>query len=151
MKFRVCLLGMGLAAVMVCGCVDNLVDNLLGGDVNLPDNNESAMQVTVGTGFVSARRSGTVTSVQETDVCDGWYPVEPNHVLQIDASLGMTVRVTSDDDVRLWMLAGQSNFCGDGGTAQEVSRFWTRGSLDIYVGTTEEGQTVDYVLEFIPN
>ncbi|NOX59560.1 MAG: hypothetical protein GXP29_11985 [Planctomycetes bacterium] len=109
------------------------------------------MQVTVGTNFVSARRSGTVTGAQEADVCDGWYPVEPNHTLQIDASLGMTVRVTSDDDVRLWVLAGQSNFCGDGATTQEISRFWTRGSLDIYIGTTEEGKTVDYVLEFIPN
>jgi len=50
MKFRVCLLGMGLAAVMVCGCVDNLVDNLLGGDVlfggdvGVPDNKTMSLR-----------------------------------------------------------------------------------------------------------
>jgi hypothetical protein len=147
MKSGFFLLSIGLVAVLVGGCVEGLV----GDGVGLPDNNESAMQVTVGSNFVSARRTGTATGAEEVEICDGWFPNEPNNVLQIDASLGMTIKVTSDDDVRLWMLAGQSNFCGDGATVQEISRFWTRGTIDVYVGTPGEGETVDYVLEFIPD
>jgi len=66
---------------------------------------------------------------------------------------GMTIRATglNGAEVRLWALAGQSNFCGQGGTAQEISRFWNRGSVDIYVGTTSNGFAAECELTFTPD
>jgi hypothetical protein len=140
----------GAGLLLVLGAC---VDGLPVGDLGLPDNNESATQVTVGSNFVSARRAGTTTGVQEAPVCDGWYPLTPNNVLEIDASLGMTITATgvNGEELRLWALAGQSNFCGEGEAAPSISRFWTRGEIDIYVGTTSNGFAAEYTLTFTPD
>ncbi|MCO6435596.1 MAG: hypothetical protein J5J06_00735 [Phycisphaerae bacterium] len=147
------LMAFGLIAA---GCVtvvapggnsnDNANDNMSGDDLM----NE---EVTVGTAFELATRIGTTTGQQEGEVCGGWYPTEANHVLFVNASLGMTIRVTSDSEAHLWILCGQSNFCGDqvGTNTWSLSRFWTRGSCEIRIGTTEEGVTLDYTLELTPN
>ncbi len=135
----------GWAVTVLVGCTAVVVP---GGDNNL-----NATEVVVGSGFVSAARTGTTTGVSDDSICDGWYPETPNHVLQIDASLGMAITAegVNGEDVRLWAQSGQSNFCGDGGSVQELARFWTRGSIDIYVGTTSNGFTAEYNLSFDPN
>ncbi len=135
----------GLVTMLLAGCTT----------VALPgaDNDLDAAEVVVGSGFISAARSGMTTGVSDESICEGWFPAEPNHVLQIDASLGMKITATgvNGEDVRLWAQAGQSNFCGEGGTANELSRFWTRGTIDIYVGTSSNGFMAEYNLAFLPN
>ncbi|MCB9850644.1 MAG: hypothetical protein H6817_08055 [Phycisphaerales bacterium] len=138
----------GLALAVLAGCTATSTP-----DDNIGDNDLDAVEVVVGANFIAATRAGTTTGVSDESICEGFYPATPNHTLQIDASLGMKVSAVgaNGEDVRLWAQAGQSNFCGEGTTSSEIARFWTRGTIDIYVGTTSNGFPAEYELTFTPN
>jgi len=142
-----------ISTLAIAACVSLAITGCEG--VALPgvDNDLDAMEVTVGTNFIAANRAGMTTGVSDESICEGFYPTTPNHTLQIDASLGMEISATgvNGEDLRLWVQSGQSNYCGDGATADTVGRFWTRGASDIYVGTTSNGFTAEYTLSFTPS
>ncbi len=136
---RVVALGIAMAGAAGCTSVPGL------------NNNETATSVTAVTGFDSARRGGSTTGVRDDSVCEGWYPEAPNHIVEIEDAMAMTIRGTSGDDLRIWMRGGQSNFCSTGATVQEYMRFWNRGTVEVYVGTLEQAEQIEYVLEFEEN
>lgn len=138
MTRRLGFYALALTAILPLGCTSTSV----------PDD-ETAKNVTIETGMGTRTRTGSTTGTQEMTTCGGWFPAEPNHVMTVEDSMSMTVRATSTGDVRLWLLGGQSNFCGEGTAAQEVFRFWTRGTIEVYVGTANQGEQLDYELEFI--
>lgn len=130
------VLALGLA---VAGC------NAPGGD------DPTAREVTIATGFGTRERSGSTVGEQEVAICNGWFPMTANHVVDIEDALNMTVQASSAGDERLWITFGQSNFCGEGTDAQAVMRFWGTGTVQVYVGTATQGAQLDYDLEFIEN
>lgn len=114
------------------------------------DDDLDAVAVVVGDNFALALREGSTVGTQEVAICGGWFPEEAQHVLTIGSGLGMTIRVISNSDARLWVLCGQSNYCGEEvapGT-WEISRFWNTAVCEVYVGTESENGTLDYELEF---
>lgn len=135
-----------LAAVIGCagqpGGQSNGNDN---GDENL-----ASVAVLVTESFSVAHREGDTAGEQEVDICDGWFPIQANHVLTIETGLNMAVRVISTDDVRLWILCGQSNFCGERAAEDtwEVSRFWGAAVCSVYIGAAAQGSQLAYALEF---
>ncbi len=121
---------------------------MLGGD-GQGDDDVTAHNVTVGPDFGTRTREGTTTGTTEGETCEGFFPAQPNHTLIIDEGLGMTVRVTAIDETRLFILCDDSTFCGE--TANGVtkfSRFWNRAECDVFIGTTNQGQTLEYSVEF---
>jgi hypothetical protein len=138
------LFGCLIISVFIAGCAGAPVP-----DDN--DDDETATNVTVDSGFTSAHREGSTTGQQEQAICAGWFPSTPNHTLLIDESSSLTVRASSAGDEKLWVVFGQSNYCGDGATAQEISRVWGTGTYQIYVGTTTQGAQLDYELDFTAN
>ncbi len=153
--FGCALLAVGLAG----GCVVNNpgTGNENGNDNSSGNDNEDveAVEVRVETGFDGVTRQKTTAGVEEAGICGGFYPAEPNHNLYVDASLGMTIRVSSDEgEPMLWVLCGESNFCGSAvdENVVELSRFWSRGGpCEIYIGTTEADQELAYTLTFFEN
>jgi len=133
----------------VSGCVVNNPGN--GND----NEDVEAVEVRVETGFDGATRQKTTTGVEEAGICGGWYPETANHMLYVDAALGMTIRVSSEDgDPHLWVLCGQSNFCGSGvdENTVELSRFWNSGGpCEIFIGTDEQDAELSYTLTFSEN
>jgi hypothetical protein len=129
-----------ISAMMVCGCVnvnpgaDQDGDD--DGDVNGDD--VTAVEVFITESFVAADRMGTTTATVEEAICDGWFPAAPNHELLIDNALAMTVRASGGDDLRLLIKVGESRFCGQGATSQEVSRFWGTGIAEVFIGFVDE-------------
>lgn len=122
---------------------------MLGGS-GLGDDDVTAQSVVVAPGISTRTREGTTTGTTEDDVCDGFYPAQPNHTLVIDASLALKISVTSAaGTAQLFISCGQSTFCGsEVGDSTEFSRFWTTGNCDIYIGTTEQGATLEYIAQF---
>lgn len=107
--------------------------------------------VSVAAGFTIATRVGTSTGQQEAAVCEGWFPLEPNHTVTIEGGLNMTVTLVGASDPRLWILCGESHFCG-AETAENtwtINRFWTAGTCEVYVGAPSEGEQLQYTLEFL--
>ncbi|MCG3136612.1 MAG: hypothetical protein HJJLKODD_00447 [Phycisphaerae bacterium] len=115
---------------------DNQIDD--GADVVLDENFEQEM--------LSASTTGTT----EGTVCAGFYPETPNHTLMVASGANMAVGVSNDEGTALlWVLCGQSNFCGEqAGNLNEVSRFWNTGDCEIYVGTAQQDETIEYTIEF---
>ena len=138
-----------LWAVSMAGC-----PAATGGNGNSDLNDDpSTVAVFAGDGFVATTRAGQATGQQETAICDGWFPLEGNHVLNIRDGVSLTVRITGDTEPRLWVLCGQSNFCGTivSENTAELSRFWNTGSCEVFAGTPDESGELDYTLEFIAN
>lgn len=149
--FPACFLTLALFAP-ACVIVTNPDGN---GNVNdnMFDDDLLDEEVRVGDNLEIATRLGATTGTQEGEVCDGWFPVEANHILFVDQSLGMAIGVTSESEPRLWVLCGQSNFCGEQTDTNtwSLSRFWTTGTCEIRIGTAEQGGTLDYTLELTPS
>lgn len=133
------MFGIVMLAIVLGGCpATQLIDDV------------TSRQVTIGSGFTTARREGVSTGTEQVDICDAWFPPTANHVMTVNSSQAMTITVTGDQPPQLWVVCGQSNFCGEatGENTQSLTRFWTRGDCDVCVGVADEGESVDYVLTF---
>lgn len=121
-----------------------------GPDPDNTDDDLDAVAVVVGDNFGLALREGSTVGTQEVAICGGWFPEVAQHALTIQSGLSMTIRVISTGDARLWVLCGQSNYCGEEVAAGtwEISRFWNTAVCDVYVGTASENAALDYELEF---
>ncbi len=143
-----------LAVTATAGCATQAPSGGGGGaaeDMADDDVQDNSATVTIVEGFGAQTRTGQATGDVEFTICDGWFAAEPNNIQNVDDSLSMTIRASGDQNLRLMVICGQSTFCGSGGTSQEIFRFWTTGSCDVYVGTADEGGTAEYTLEFIEN
>lgn len=118
--------------------IDNLINDPMAFDVNFTD--ATPNQSRIGT-------STTGTEFESDSRCPGFFPAVANHVLDIDASTGLEVRITGDEGVIAALVVGQNRFC----TTPEdpLNRFFTRGELEIFVGSANPGETVNYELEFV--
>ncbi|RMF74251.1 MAG: hypothetical protein D6744_14690 [Planctomycetota bacterium] len=111
----------------------------------------NATTVAFDTNLTATRtRTGTSTGVEFNSTCQGYFPATPNHTLTIANGLSMEIRVSGDAGVVVWLFGeGIGNFCVR--PNEPLLRFWTRGDLNVYVGSETEGATVDYTLEFVPS
>jgi hypothetical protein len=115
---------------------------------------QTAFELNIGGAVTEATRIGITTSGAVEGFCPGFFfPEAPNHLQTVTASLGMTITVTAAEPVGLWVLCGQSNFCGtdSGLNEQQINRFWTSGNCEIYVGSAQADDEVAYTLEFTAN
>jgi hypothetical protein len=117
------------------------------------DDDLDAVAVIMGGNVSLALRAGSTVGVEEVAICDGWFPAEPQNTLTIASGLGLTIRVIGGSNARLWVLCGQSNFCGEETAVGEweISRFWNTGVCEVYVGTAEQDAALAYELEFEPD
>ncbi len=126
------------------------------GTVSVDDNDNAAdvvsdaIEVQITGDLNSVARAGETMGVVDS-FCGGFVSSEANHTMFIDGSLGMTIRVTGSQPLGLWVLCGQSNFCGEtvGTNVTEFSRFWTSGSCDVFISVEEQDSQAAYSLEFI--
>ncbi len=146
--------GMTLCLAVAAGCMMRPSGNT---NQNANDNapaDQTAFALDIGGEVLAATRIGVVTGGPEEGFCPGFYfPDEPNHLLTVTASLGMTISVASDEPAGLWVLCDASNFCGtdSGINEQQINRFWTRGNCEIYVGAAEPDGELAYTLTFTAN
>lgn len=95
----------------------------------------------------------TTTGVSDAaSPCDGFFPLAANHTMRLpETTTGLTVNVHSDDDVVLWIVFGNSNFCSADGETSITRGSWSAGDYEIFVGTPTQNATAEYTLEFEVN
>lgn len=142
MKTRFMLLGITTAVLSIGAACPT--DDLGIGFTNDPD----AMDVDFDESTPSQFREGTATAGSEEDsVCEGFYATTPQHILDVNASQGLEVRISGDAGVRLLLQSGQSKFCAT--PDDSLMRFFTRGEVMVFVGADEAGKTVSYRIDFV--
>ena len=133
-----------MMGVIIASCttgvdvIDGLANDPNAFDVNFVDTTPN--QSRIGT-------STTTDELVSDSRCPGYFPAAPNHTLDINASTGLEVRISGDEGVIAALVVGQNRFCST--PEDPLSRFFTRGELEIYVGSANPGETVNYELEFV--
>ncbi|MFN0135265.1 MAG: hypothetical protein ACKVS9_04015 [Phycisphaerae bacterium] len=109
------------------------------------------VEIGVGSSFAGAERSGDVVGATEFNAtCQGFFPVAAQHELTIDEPLNMRIEVSGSANAVVRVEAdGVGTFCGD--ADEPLSRFWNRATLNVFVGSTVEGEQFSYELRFIEN
>lgn len=147
-----------LCVPLVVGCPASMMPdgNANGnGNENTNDNADpmdDGASLTLETGFGFVSGAGNTTGVtDEGFTCEGFFPEVPNAIMRlVDTFAGLSVQVAGvETDLVLAIRFENSTFCsmiGEGVT--DVTRgSWSAGDYEIFVGTVEEGEAAEYLLE----
>ncbi len=101
-------------------------------------------------GFGKVTFQDSTTGEEVGTGCPGFYPVTANHQMTLnEAMVGLKVRVESEQQLKLWVRFGASNFCPAEGSNEIARGNWSAGTYEIFVGTETQGDVADYTLEII--
>jgi len=114
-----------------------------------PMGDGASLTLETGFGFVSGA-GNTMGVTDEGFTCEGFFPEAPNAIMRlVDTFAGLSVQVAGDTDLVLAIRFEDSTFCsmvGEGVT--DVTRgSWSAGDYEIFVGTVEEGEAAECLLE----
>ncbi|MBN1946368.1 MAG: hypothetical protein JW797_11880 [Bradymonadales bacterium] len=102
-------------------------------------------------GMGGGAMDASVYGVSPTGACNGWIPNQPNHVMFLSTAFNyLSVQVTSQTDTTLLIQGPDGTFCNDdtNGLNPAISRSWSPGAYNIYVGTYSQGNFPPYTISF---
>lgn len=105
---------------------------------------------TVAPGFESVQAEGSTAGGSAASSCEGYFPEVPQHLLTISQALYSAELRLDSADTLLWVTFEDSEFCSDAdrGVSAITRGSWSAGEYNIYVGTAEDGEELDYTLTF---